>query len=268
MKGTRLIWRTVGLAAVLTTILLVFGLVYAAMDVLNPQPASFLTEPEKPKVETPLDKDTIRIVALGDSLTKGTGDTSGKGYVLNVKEKLEQKLNKQVNLIGNYAVNGYKSDQLLRDLQGQIGVSYGIEKADLILLTMGGNDLFSISQDVMNSQTDQLDPDKVRQRMPEPLKRMEQILVKLAEMNPKATIVYVGVYNPFYDLPEMRPASVHVAEWNDAVFRTAAKYPNIVYVPTFDLFQLNFSKYIYSDHFHPNQDGYVRIADRVLQALQ
>lgn len=268
MKGTRFLWRSVGLAAVLTTILLVFGLVYATMDVLNPKASSYMAEPEKQKAENPLDKDTIRIVALGDSLTKGTGDASGKGYVLNVKEKLEQKLDKQVNLIGNYAVNGYKSEQLLRDLQGQAGVSYGIEKADLILLTMGGNDLFAISQDVLDAQTDQLDPDRVRQRMPEPLKRMEQILAKLSEMNPRATIVYVGVFNPFYDLPEMRPASVHVAEWNEAVFRTAAKYPNMAVVPTFDLFQLNFAKYIYSDHFHPNQDGYARIADRVLQALQ
>ncbi|MFK7695779.1 GDSL-type esterase/lipase family protein [Paenibacillus sp. HJGM_3] len=261
-------WRSVGLTALLTTALLVFGLVYAAMDVLNPQPSAYMAEPEKPSPDIPLSEDTIRIVALGDSLTKGTGDTSGKGYVLNVKEKLEQKLDKPVNLIGNYAVNGYKTDQLLKDLQGQTGVAYGIERANLIMLTMGGNDLFAISQDVLNTETDELNPEQVRQRLPEPLKRMEQIIAKLAQMNPKATIVYVGVYNPFYDLPEMRPASVHVAEWNDAIFRTATAYPNVVYVPTFDLFQLNFSKYIYSDHFHPNEAGYARIADRVVQALQ
>ncbi|MDF2669601.1 MAG: lipase [Paenibacillus sp.] len=268
MKGTRFIWRSVGLAAVITTALLMFGLVYAIMDVLNPQPASYMVEPDKPKPQTPLDQDSIRIVALGDSLTKGTGDVSGKGYVLNVKNKLEQTTNKPVNLIGNYAVNGYVTEQLLKDLLGQQGVAYGIEQANLILLTMGGNDLFAISQDVLNSQTDQLDPDKVRERMPEPLKRMEQILTKLAELNPNATIVYSGMYNPFFDLPEMRAASVHVAEWNDAIFRLSLKYPNMVYVSTFDLFQLNFSDYIYTDHFHPNQLGYERIAERIIQAIQ
>ncbi len=268
MNGTRFIWRSVGLAAVITTLLLLFGLVYAIMDVLNPKAVSYMAEPDKPEVQSPLDQDSIRIVALGDSLTKGTGDVSGKGYVLNVKSKLEQSTGKQVNLIGNYAVNGYRTEQLLKDLQGQPGVAYGIEQANLILLTMGGNDLFEISQNVLNSQTDELDPDKVRQRMPEPLKRLEQILTKLAELNPNAAIVYTGMYNPFFDLPEMRSASVHVAEWNDAAFRLSLKYPNMVYVPTFDLFQLNFSDYMYTDHFHPNQQGYERIAERIVQAIE
>ncbi|WP_127585728.1 GDSL-type esterase/lipase family protein [Paenibacillus koleovorans] len=268
MKSSRLLWRTVGLAAVLTTVMMLVGLVYAMNDILNPQPVEYMAEPEQPKPESPLDKNSINIVALGDSLTKGTGDASGKGYVLNVKEQLEKKAGKEVHLIGNYGISGYKTDQLLKDLQEQKSIAYGIDQADLILLTMGGNDLFDISKNVQTSSTDQLDPEKVRLAMPEPLKRMEQILVRLAELNPQATIAYVGVYNPFYDLPEMRPASVHVAEWNEAVFRLTLRYPNLVYVPSFDLFQLNFSKYIYTDHFHPNEQGYVRIAERVVQALQ
>lgn len=267
MKSTRTLWRTIGTAAALSTLLMAGGLVYAMNDIMNPKPADFVQTPEQqtPAAET---KTTVDIVALGDSLTVGTGDVSGKGYVQNVKEKLAAVTKKQVNVIGNYAVNGYTTGQLLSDLQNAKGVPYGIERADIVLLTMGGNDLFAIGRDVMNSQSDELDPAKIRQRMPEPQKRLEQILTRLAELNPKAKVVYVGVYNPFYDLPEMRPASVHIQEWNDAAFRVANKYPNMVYVPTMDLFQLQFAKYMYSDHFHPNQEGYVRIADRVVQALE
>ncbi|TNJ63059.1 hypothetical protein FE784_27690 [Paenibacillus hemerocallicola] len=266
MKSTRTLWRTVGAAALLTTLLMVGGLVYAVNDVINPKPADYMqSEEPEPARET---KTTIDIVALGDSLTVGTGDVTGKGYVQNVREKLAAVTQKQVNVIGNYAVNGYRTEQLLTALQNAKGIPYGIEKADVVLFTMGGNDLFAIGQNVLNSQSDELDPGKVRERMPEPLKRLEQIMTKLAELNPKAKIVYVGVYNPFYDIPDMRPASVHVQEWNDQAFKIAGRFGNMVYVPTFDLFQFNFDKYMYSDHFHPNQEGYVRIADRVVQALE
>ncbi|MBD2861193.1 GDSL-type esterase/lipase family protein [Paenibacillus oceani] len=266
MKSTRTLWRTIGTTAAISTLLMAGGLVYAMNDIMNPKPADFVQQPQQqPAAEA---KTTVDIVALGDSLTVGTGDVSGKGYVQNVKDKLAAATKKQVNVIGNYAVNGYTTGQLLNDLQNAKGVPYGIERADIVLLTMGGNDLFAIGRDVMNSQTDELDPVKIRERMPEPQKRLEHILTRLAELNPKATIVYVGVYNPFYDLPEMRPASVHIQEWNDAAFRVANKYPNMVFVPTMDLFQLQFDKYMYTDHFHPNQEGYVRIADRVVQALE
>ncbi|GAA3404982.1 GDSL-type esterase/lipase family protein [Paenibacillus hodogayensis] len=266
MKSTRTLWRTVGTAALITSLLFVGGLVYAVNDVLNPKPADYMqAEEPKPAEE---EKTTIDIVALGDSLTVGTGDVTGKGYVQHVREKLGEVTKKQVNVIGNYAVNGARTDALLSALQTSKGIPYGIEKADVVLFTMGGNDLFAIGQDVLGSKSDELDPVKVRERMPEPLKRLEQIMTKLSELNPRAKIVYVGMYNPFYDIPDMRPATVYVQEWNDQAFRIASRFPNMVYVPTLDLFQLNFQKYIYSDHFHPNQEGYVRIADRVVQALE
>ncbi|MDF2724224.1 MAG: lipase [Paenibacillus sp.] len=239
---------------------------YAVNDVMNPQPAEYLSD-EQPRQPTET-KTTIDIVALGDSLSVGTGDISGKGYVQNVREKLAAATGKQVNVIGNYAVNGARTDQLLSALQEAKGIPYGIERADVVLFTMGGNDLFAIGRDVLGAQAEDLSPSKVRERMPEPLKRLEQIMTKLASLNPKAKIVYVGVYNPFYDNPEMRPASVYVQEWNAEAFNIANRFDNIVYVPTFDLFQMNFNKYIYSDHFHPNQEGYVRIAERVVQALE
>ncbi|MEF3301716.1 GDSL-type esterase/lipase family protein [Paenibacillus sp. GYB003] len=266
MKSTRTLWRTVGGAALLATLLLIVGLVYAVADVINPKPAEWARPPDTPPAEQT--KSSIDIVALGDSLTVGTGDVTGKGYVQRVREKLAALTKKQVNVIGNYAVNGNRTDGLLAALQNKSGIPYGIEKADVVLFTMGGNDLFAIGQDVMNSQSEQLDPAMVRVRLPEPLKRLEQIMAKLAELNPRAKIVYVGVYNPFYDIPDMRPATVYVQEWNDEAFRIASRYPNMAVVPTIDLFQLNIGKYMYSDHFHPNGEGYERIADRVVQALE
>lgn len=266
MNAARWVWRLAGGIGLLATLLMVGGLVYAVQDVMNPKPAAYIgSKPETPVKEA---KSTVDIVALGDSLTVGTGDSSGKGYVQRVRERLEALSDKPVNIIGNYAVGGSRSEQLLEALERPGGIAYGIEKADLVLFTIGGNDLFAIGQNVLNGETDELDPEKVRSRMPEPLERMERIMRRIAEINPSAKIVYVGVYNPFYDLPEMRPASVYVHEWNVHAARVAAELPAAVVVPTFDLFQWNLAQYIYTDHFHPNGDGYERIADRVMQALE
>lgn len=267
MISSRWLWRIAGSVGLATTVLFVAGLVYTVKDVLYPAPASVAEQPGEPRREKPLDNDQLQIVALGDSLTKGTGDLSGKGYVQNVRELLEQESGKPVRLIGNYAVNGYRTDQLLRDLTTQSGIAYAVKQANIVLLTIGGNDLFAISENVLSSPNAAIDPDELRARMPEPLQRLEQILSKLAEMNPQAVIVYVGLYNPFYDLPEMRQASVYVQEWNNAAFQIINRFPNMVFVPTFDLFQLNFADYMYTDHFHPNGEGYARIARRVVQAL-
>ncbi|UJF36104.1 SGNH/GDSL hydrolase family protein [Paenibacillus hexagrammi] len=58
-------------------------------------------------------------------------------------------------------------------------------------------------------------------------------------------------------------------DWNDRVFTYTNRYSNMVLVPTYDLFEQNLLKYISSaDHFHPNGDGYERIADRIVQILK
>jgi len=268
LNSTGRLWRAVGLAALLGTLLLIGGLAYAVNDVLNPKAIEWEGAQAQPSGPAAEEKTKIDIVALGDSLTVGTGDVSGKGYVQLVRESLAESTKKPVNVIGNYAQNGYVTEQLLNDLQNPNGIAYAVGKADVVLLTIGGNDLFAIGRDVLDSQSSELDPEDVRARLPQPLARLEQILTALSGMNPNATIVYVGLYHPFYDIPELRPASVYVQQWNDQAQQIAGRLANVVFVPTFDLFQLNFAKYIYSDHFHPNQDGYARIAARVVQALE
>ena len=46
------------------------------------------------------------------------------------------------------------------------------------------------------------------------------------------------------------------------------KFENIVFVPTFDLFQLSVNDYLYSDQFHPNQAGYELISDRLAPLIK
>ena len=56
---------------------------------------------------------TVQVVALGDSLTRGTGDVSGKGYVGLVTSQLKEDLSPQEIIVSNLGINGQTSAQLL-----------------------------------------------------------------------------------------------------------------------------------------------------------
>jgi lysophospholipase L1-like esterase len=253
-----------GVAAVLCLI----GFALAVKDIVAPPQGTIAEGPLTPIVSKPLNGDTLAIVALGDSLTKGTGDQTGKGYVTVVKELLESKYGHKTNVIGNYAVNGYTTSQLLNDLETKTSILEQLQKADLITITIGGNDLYAIGKELIASQAEQLDPSVVQARMPDPLKRLERIFKLVSEANPRATVIYLGLYNPFYDMDTTRELSREVMRWNNEGALYAGRHKNMIFVPTFDLFQLNFAKYMYTDHFHPNREGYERMAERVVQALQ
>ncbi|WP_259617266.1 GDSL-type esterase/lipase family protein [Paenibacillus doosanensis] len=274
LLSTRFLWRTVGFAALLSTLLCMYGFGYAVNQIMFPKPAAqneaaAPQETAKPK-ETPLaSKDKIQIVALGDSLSAGTGDLSGRGYVGQVKEKLEKQFGKPVFILNNFAIPGFTTGDVLKDMEAKKDIGKAIGQADLILLTAGGNDLFEGGQGIFNGSSDEgFNPGAAKERMPAALKRLEQILDTVAKQNPNAIVCYVGLYHPFLDLDDKREGSVLIDEWNRSAFEIVNKHNNMVLVPTYDLFELNLNKYLYTDHFHPNQDGYERIAERIAQIVQ
>ncbi|WJH34139.1 GSCFA domain-containing protein [Paenibacillus sp. CC-CFT747] len=274
MKSTRLLWRTAGAIGLLSTLLFLFGFVYAVQTTLNPKPTELgqAPAPTPQPQQNALDSSKIQILALGDSLTKGTGDTSGKGYVERVKEGLAKDLKKEV-FVWNYAVIGSTTQQLLDSLNkpGSQLPDF-IKQSNVILLTIGGNDIFRTGvngNNILNSKGElNIDMDSLANNLPEATARLDKIFTRIAELNPKAKIVYTMFYHPFLDVDPDRKGSKAVQDFADAASRSANKYSNITVVPTYDLFQQNLLKYLYNDHYHPNQEGYARMAERVRQVLE
>jgi lysophospholipase L1-like esterase len=282
MKSSKMLWRVVGSIALISTLLFIFGFIYAANDVINPKPSDLSEQPIPTKTEI-FPKGEISIVALGDSLTKGTGDLSGDGgYVGKSEKKLEALWKKPVHVF-NQAINGWRADSLLNSLDER-NIQNLLLQADIIMLTIGGNDLNQAANNPINlsdtnvqaTPTESKAPDttpdlnytEIKKNLPAVEEKLTKILTKLAELNPKAKIVYVGLYNPYYAQDITKEGTAILQDWNLKASQVANSYNNMVVVPTFDLFQFDIKKYLYLDEFHPNELGYERIADRVVQALQ
>jgi lysophospholipase L1-like esterase len=248
---------------------------YTVHDVLFPNRGGagelLPAEPGKPAQPKEGDliaaKNKIQIVALGDSLTAGTGDLTGKGYVGRFKDKLAAQTGKPVYVLNNLAIPGYRTGQLLKDLDTK-AVRDAIAQADIILLTIGGNDLNEAAGPASSNQTESFDFGNAEKNVPGTLERLDQIFTKIAQTNPKALVFYTALYYPYLDLDPDRAGPPIVQKFNQGAFNIANKFPNIVLVPTYDLFELSGTKYLYTDHFHPNGDGYERIADRIAQILK
>ncbi|MGO4374029.1 GDSL-type esterase/lipase family protein, partial [Paenibacillus sp. MCAF20] len=143
---SRLLWPIIAVLTAASTACLLLGFGWAVKDMLYPSTAAVTpgrTEQPEASGALPLEKaKEIRIVAFGDSLTKGTGDTSGEGYVKLTAAGLQEKLGKPVRIVNNLAINGMLTSELSKKLDLGSGYRQAISGANLILFTIGGNDLF------------------------------------------------------------------------------------------------------------------------------
>lgn len=270
LKSAQVLWRIAGFTALLATVLFIVGFALAADQIWFPKAADGAPiQSSSPTPTSGIDQaDKLQIVALGDSLTVGTGDNLGKGYVGRAREKLERELGKPVYILNNLAIPGYRTDQVLRDL-ALSKTQDAIADADLVLLTIGGNDLFAGGEGLFGAESEfAFNPEAARARMTSALGNMDKTLAAIHQANPDALVLYVGLYHPFLDLDLEQEGSLIVQQWNDSVFAMLNRYPNAVLVPTYDLFALHLNKYLSADHFHPNGDGYERIAERIAQIVK
>lgn len=206
------------------------------------------------------DKKELNIVALGDSLTKGLGDDTGKGYVGDIIDQVKKRSRKHVSLL-NLGVSGQTSDQL-RTQVVQPEVIRQIKNANLVLITIGGNDLFRGGEGLVDFKSENIQAIENKY-----LDNVRYIFTQIRNANATADVFFVGIYNPFINLSTGKETSKVVRHWNYDTAEACAEFPKIVFVPTFDLFELKVNDYLYSDKFHPNSKGYQLIAERVAALL-
>ncbi|OMF29386.1 hypothetical protein BK133_17780 [Paenibacillus sp. FSL H8-0548] len=243
--------------AVLTCLLWLFGLGWAVKDYLIGSQSPALSPSAAEHPAAPSDK--LKIVALGDSLTRGTGDIEGKGYVGYVSDQLKQS-GMDISLI-NLGIKGLVSPDLAEQMKEK-EISRQIGQADVVLMTIGGNDLFLGGQtlsDISEASITGLEDAF--------LSNLEAVITNIRAVNTEAAVYLLGLYNPFSEFEDGELLSGVVRQWNYKAAELLAQDTNTVFVPTFDIFQRNVNDYLFTDHFHPNEEGYRLMAKRVADLI-
>ncbi|WP_176546112.1 SGNH/GDSL hydrolase family protein [Bacillus wiedmannii] len=237
--------------------LFAYGFVSGVNDVLNPKASNLIKKTDvvaKEKKKT----GTLQIVSLGDSLTRGVGDKEGIGYIGRMKEDLQKDYKQKVALT-NLAVSGAKMPDLLKQIESS-GAQYSIKQADVIGLTIGGNDLFPGWESLGKIDLETYRPDTGTFQ-----NEAKKIIEEIRKLNTDSPIFWLGLYNPFEDVEDLKGSSNIVVDWNASLEKLAINNKNVYITPTFDLFQNRGKDLLYSDHFHPNEIGYTYMADRLVQ---
>ncbi|KAA0762367.1 SGNH/GDSL hydrolase family protein [Bacillus sp. SH5-2] len=237
--------------------LFAYGFVSGVNDVLNPKASNLIKKNDvlaKEKKKT----GTLQIVSLGDSLTRGVGDKEGIGYIGRMKEDLQKDYKQKVALT-NLAVSGAKMPDLLKQIESS-GAQYSIKQADVIVLTIGGNDLFPGWESLGKIDLETYRPDTETFQS-----EAKKIIEEIRKVNTDSPIFWLGLYNPFEDVEDLKGSSNIVVDWNASLEKLALTDKNVYITPTFDLFQNRGKDLLYSDHFHPNEVGYTYMAERLVQ---
>ncbi|MEH7224408.1 GDSL-type esterase/lipase family protein [Bacillus sp. JJ1566] len=219
-----------------------------------------------PKREIPDDfiARDLHIASIGDSLTKGVGDeTKQGGYTSLLEEKLlNEKDVKSVNL-QNFGVRGHKTSDLLNRLENE-KVQKGIADADIIIITIGGNDimkivkenLFDLSLNVFQKEQEKYEDS------------LQKVLETIRNNNRDAEIVLVGIYNPFgWFIDLSTEINTIVDNWNEGSQSILSKFDHTKFVVVDDVFSQSSDNLLSEDEFHPNSKGYELMSERIFEAI-
>lgn len=218
------------------------------------------------KTKLPVDfiPSTMHVTAIGDSLTQGVGDTTNQGgYLKYLREDLVTLKGVKDVQVTNLGIKGQRSDQLLERLKTN-EVKESINKADMVLITIGGNDIMKIvSNHISNLQINQFETELVGYE-----KRLNSILSEITTANPDAIIVLIGLYNPFSEwFQEIKEFDAIMEDWNTAAREVVEQYDHAIFVNVSPIFTNPDENLLYEDHFHPNNKGYERISKEVFSAI-
>lgn len=258
------IWYIVTVVIITAFVVLSTGFYKDILMVMGSSPMIAESRPKdkvRPSSEALVAKgsETVNILVLGDSIAKGTGDDTGKGFAGNVSDYLKNQTMKKV-AADNEGINGEKSKDLLSRLQsGDYDAS--VKAADSIILSIGGNDLITLQflGDLFKEQ-------RFKSIENDYLNNLKEIVQLVRKNNKNACLAIIGLYNPTGS--ESDDNSRFITAWNADTQKIIDDDINSVFIPTYDIFKSNLQRYLYQDGLHPNKEGYEAISERIGKSVE
>ena len=218
------------------------------------EPVDFLP---RPAAAAPAANRLVAPVILGDSLARGAGDERGLGISGRLDAELRRRGIRAARTT-NLGVNGARTRDLLRQLDST-NVQNIIRSSNTIIVSIGGNDLWG-GTDWRNVSTTEAES-----RMNDVLGRVDQVIVRIRAVNPRARIFFIGLYNPFVTSPGGKELTSLVNRWNARLLEELGDDPEFTLVATSDLF--SHRDRLSADRFHPGGEGYELIARRIAEGV-
>ena len=239
-------------------------------------------EPVMTKPSTSAKKKVVTYVAIGDSLTKGVGDSTNQGgFVPLLAQSLTNETGLEFKVI-NYGVSGNTSGQILSRMQEKKEIGKDLKQAQLLTITVGGNDL----RKAILEDTSNLDLDRFEKASKTYEKNLKQIIELARKDNPDLPVYVVGIYNPLYlNFPDLTELQTLVDQWNQRTEEILSAYQGVYFVPINDLLYKGIdgksgvteselgketvtNDALYDeDSFHPNHTGYEIMKEAVLEKI-
>ncbi|WP_370223742.1 GDSL-type esterase/lipase family protein [Cytobacillus sp.] len=212
----------------------------------------------------------VQYLALGDSLAAGvTYDKKiADGYADLTAEYLEEQ-----NALGTYskafAIPGYKTYNVLADLNTKPNLQEAIKNSNFITISAGANDLLSEAEIDREKGTILLDPSKIPGSLKSISENYNLILQKIKQLNPDASVYVMGYYFPFpFISEEQKPELIQLTHTLNKTIEAAALVNGASFVPVYEKFGDNPRQYVPNpEDIHPNLEGYKLLSEALLDAM-
>ncbi len=238
--------------------------------------ASPATQPSQPAAIPP---GPITMVALGDSLTQGDGDDSGRGYPGRLLDRVNAA--RPGSTMTNLGQSGWNSDALINGDQGidsqlnravtKLQQATADGKAAVAFVWIGSNDLWYAYEYVdASDETDAQDADRYAHNIDLILSQLRgtgaAVFIALVDDQSKRPVALKGEAFPGTTQDELARMSRQAERYNEIIASKAAHYGAM----TVDFYHTDIftnPATLYDDGNHPNQAGYDVIAQKWFEAL-
>ncbi|MCM3719372.1 GDSL-type esterase/lipase family protein [Fictibacillus phosphorivorans] len=207
-----------------------------------------------------LSTDEVEATALGDSLAYGLGDADDNGYIGDVQERYEDKLNKKL-VVHDYGVPNDTSTDLLKRLSNK-EIAETAKNSDFILINIGTNDFIKSTDRLTKFNKKELQTNQKIYR-----ENLNIIIKRVQKKNASKTIYILGIYNPKVKYADMSDVNEAMLDWNRSTIQVTKDHENVAFIRTDDLFVNKNKKDYFADNLHPNEKGYARIGKRVFDTI-